>query len=325
MRADSVLDLKLTLAEKYGAEPDTPGMAAYAAATGRRQIPGISLGKTRKGRAKDGFRLLIVTTDDWDQTYEQAQDMIEVAGGEADHLYLFRPASPRITREWSQRTKRYDEIGQQVRPAGANWVGTGSIFVPAAEDPDIWCQLTNKHVSGFGAKRGDVMLQGTRKQGVHWGSSNLSVGAPGMYDSALSTISADKAYWWYSQALDENLVGMRAMRDSDIGFNDFRHTGQTRGTIEGGTCFAKDIDDLPIAFDQGVIYMSGMAAFRKAGSEAFSFPGHSGSAIKDPRDRKACCHLNSGGTDGSGEDVTFGIQDMPGSVVAAGGLARLVG
>ena len=303
--------------DAFAPEPVTPEARAFTEATGKRSIPGVSLGKTRE-RVGGPLRLAVFTSD-----YQLGAAIKAHAAGEAV-VYMTEVALPRVTANYTKKVHRTKFMGVQVMPDHMRWVGTGSIFVPLAEDPTKVGQVTNRHVTGFTMRRGDLMRQGGERYAWHVGHSNFSTSVPIQFDSAVNGLNEGVQFYpRWSDGLDANLAGIRRMRDSDLQ-QTFVHTGQTIGTRQG-RCIATDIDDHYINYgEMGVAQLTDHAAFVADDGRPFSVGGHSGSTIISVRDRMAVALLDSGGPGPGGLDITYASADLPGSIRAAGGIPELV-
>ncbi len=319
MRADSFEDARQTCYDKFAPAPASAAALAFAESTGKRSIPGVSIGKTRtkKGGA---FRLAVFTSD-----YVMGEKIKAHVAGEATVYERDGIAVPRITSQFSQKHHTTTFDGVQVGPKGKGWVGTGSVIVPMAEDPSAYMQLTNRHVSGFDMQRGDIMVQGGVDDGWHVGHSESPFTVPVPFDAAGHALRSGR--WFranWCEALDDTIAGYDVMRDADL-FARFVHTGQTWGSREWGECIATDIDDHYIGYTDGVGRLYNQCAFRSNNPDGrgHSTGGHSGSALKHHGSRLAKAHLNSGGR-ANGMDITYGSADLPGSIRVAGGIPELV-
>lgn len=302
--------------DAFAPEPTTPQARAYAASTGRRHIPGVSIGK---GRAKPegAFRLALFTED-----AALAEKISAKVAGEAD-VYLRGLAEPQVTANFTKRAHRVKFIGNQVMPDHQRWVGTGSLFVPMADDPTTPIQITNRHVTGFGMRRGDLMRQGGKRYAWHVAHSNFSTSVPIRHDCSGNALDAGLTYEpWKDRALDDDIAGIRAIRDSDLQ-REMVHTGQTIGSRKG-RCIATDLDIHYINYGaEGVAELLGHCAFVADDGKPFSVGGHSGATIVSVRDRMAVALLDSGGPSG-GQHITYADGDLPSAIRVAGGLPRLM-
>ncbi len=287
-----------------------PGVRAYSDG---RTLP-VALGV---GRAGSEFRLAIFSSDQI-----VADELVASAAGEAD-VYLIPWVSPRVTSSWTQQPHEIIGIGRQVGPVGLGWVGTGGIVVRSSEDDKVLLHVTNEHVVGERAPRGRVMHQGGRSYGVVWKTGGLSFDVSNRYD--VGTVAIDRTRRinaTYEQGLDDNLLGIRRMTPDDVGRR-FTNTGQTRGTMFG-SCIAVDVRDLAVGYNGGAARFTDQAAFVGEDGKPFSVGGHSGSTIACVNDKHAVALLFAGGRDGQGRDVTFANADIPGAIVAGGGIPKLL-
>lgn len=309
MRSESVDALIAELSEEHGETFAAP----FAEAVGGLPVTPAALGKGRQGHE---FRLAVFTANE-----AFAEVVVARAAGEAD-VYIVPVVKPLVTSSWTKQPRDPLIIGQQIGPRGAPWVGTGGIYVRAAENPDVILQVTNEHVSGEAAQRGRPMNQGGREYGVVWKVGGLQFSVPQKYDVA--TVAVRKGMTinpTYDQGFDANIVRIRRMDDTDINRR-FANTGQTRGTMFG-RCIAVNVTGLRVGYDGGVGTFTDQAAFMGEDGKPFSVGGHSGSTIVC-EDNTAVALLFSGGPDSQNRDVTFANSDLPGAIMAAGGVPQLI-
>ena len=309
MLLDSVRSLIDEISDDVGT---VPWMEVHTASTGDRALP-AALGI---GKKDSEFRLAVFGEDPAVVAAIAAR-----ANGEADE-YVIPMLQPRVTSGWTQQPRDPLVIGQQVGPVGLGWVGTGGLYVRAAEDPTVILQITNEHVTGEHAPRGRVMHQGGRNYGVVWKVGGLSFAASQKYDVGSVAVDRGRAINpLFDHGIDDNLVGIRRMAPDDIG-RQFANTGQTRGTMFG-SCLAVDVRDVRVGYDGGVGRFHDQAVFVGRDGQPFSVPGHSGSTIVCVSDKHGCALLFAGVRDALGRDLTFANADLPGAVVAAGGTPQL--
>lgn len=315
MRSAQVDELKLELFDRLGVL--TAGaVSAQAFATGRWPIPGVALGKTKKGRS---FQLAVVASQGHDPKH--LQKIRRAAAGELEVVKL-GVCEPRITSNWSKQPHDPGEIGQQVGPLGQPWVGTGSMFMRAAAGRRQILQLTNEHVVGLGAPKGRMMHQGGRQHGPVYATGGIDLRAMNPVDcGSIAMLDGYDFFPAWDHGLKGEIRSVRSPNEDDLGQR-ATETGQTEGTLYG-TLWAIDLDNQPVAFDRGIGYFENMTVWVGEDGRPFSVPGHSGAVIIMLHDRAAVAHLNAGGRDSSGVDRTLAL-DLPASMMAAGGLPEVL-
>lgn len=305
MRADSITQAKADIAAAVQSR-SVPAPGATAQAAG----PVVSVGLTGDGSGPESFKAAIFA-----DSKEAAHAASEAVRGEATVIIMPKMATPRITREWSQKTNRPLEIGQQIRPNHANWVGTGGLFTKGG------FQVSNEHVAGMGRAPGHIMRQGSTRYGTVHRVGGVNPAVRNHFDVSLTWIDAHlEARLRWDWGLRDNVRGIRSARPEDIG-HPATNTGQTIGT-QHGECFAIGVDNVPVGYTEFVAWFDGLTVYRKAGGGEFSTGGHSGSAIHMLSDSMCTDLLFAGGPDASGEDMTFAC-DMAGAIRHAGGVAEL--
>lgn len=311
-----VQECKLEVMEELG-RVETASASARFEVTGKKPVPGLSLGVGRTGKA---FELVIVARGGTEP--EVLERATKLAAGEARVVELWEAPEPRITSAWSKKPKKVGEIGQQAGPDDAAWVGTGSLFGRLA-GTGLYAQLTNRHVVGLLARIGRRMHQGRKPLGAFAaGSTNVPESHGNLADSA--SIALDDGYEFYPRwdhGLKGNIVKVREPNEEDL-LAPFSNTGQTVGT-RYGYCTALDLDDFPVGYDEGLVYYDNVAMLDNAGGKAFSQPGHSGAACVSLRDAAAPLHLYAGVLDSQGVDRTFAL-DMVAAMMAAGMVPELL-
>jgi len=276
----------------------------------------MACGVGRNGTGPSSFRLAIFGSDP-----VVAEALARKAHGEAD-VYLIDRVEPRVTSAWVQQPHEIIGIARQIGPVGAGYVGTGGEIVRASEDPNLWLQITNRHVGGLESVRGRIMHQGGRTYGVFWTGPRISFTSSQPFDGCSIAVDPSREInTLYEQGIDNNLRGFRRMTTEDVGRR-FTNTGQTRGTMFG-RCIATDIRDLLVGYGEGTGRFHDQAAFVGEDGKPFSVGGHSGSLIVCMDDEQGCARLFAGGPDSQGRDVTFGNANLPGLIEACGGIPLL--
>lgn len=311
-----VQECKLEVMEELG-RVDSAEASARFEVTGKQVVPGLSLGVGRKG--PKAFELVVVTRGVTDPLL--LDRTIRLASGEARVVKLGAPPRPRITSAWSKKPKKVGEIGQQVGPDDAAWVGTGSLYGRMA-GTGLYAQLTNRHVVGLLSRAGRRMHQGRKPLGAFAvGSLNVPNSHGNLTDAA--SIALDDGYEFYPRwdhGLKGNLRKVRPPNEDDLG-SPFSNTGQTVGTRYGAPT-AGDLDDFPVGYDEGLVYYDNVWMLDNGFGKAFSAPGHSGAACVSLQDAAAVLHLYAGGP-ADGIDRTFAL-DMVASMMAAGMVPELL-
>lgn len=314
MRSNSVDDLKATCRARFGAVATNERVSAYAQGVGPLPIPGIALGKTKRGRS---YALAVFAQPG-------AQDLdkiVRMAAGEAV-VHTMAPAVPRVTREWTRKRHEVIHSGVQIRLKGAPFVGTSGIIVRAAANPNVYLAITDRHVTGTRSRRGDVMTQGGRDIAVVYGTAGPDFDVPQPFDAAsLALFSGTKMWPSFEHGIDEDVRSIRSATADDIG-RPFCNTGQTEGTLTG-VLIAIEIDGQPVAYDEGIAYLENQHAYSKPGGGNFSVAGHSGATTVCMDDFAAVGKAVAGGPNGNGDDITF-ADDLPGAIMATGGIAEVI-
>lgn len=262
----------------------------------------VSVGVTRRGTDEEAFKAAIFASSP-----ELGRLALEAVNGEGE-VHIVPHVTTRVTRDWVQRERRPLEIGQQIRPEGANWVGTGSLFIRSG-------QTTNRHVAGMNARLGDVMLQGNKRYGEVSGLGPISFTQRNRYDVAIVRVDEDiEARLRWDWGLLGDVRYIRTATPDDIG-REAVNTGQTIGT-QRGYLYATGVDNVPVGYDEGVAWYDDLLVFMRDGGP-FSVGGHSGSAIHMVHDSACVALLFAGGPDSSGRDLTYAC-DMAGAIRHAG-------
>lgn len=294
-----------------------PGVAAaYSATT---PIDGLALGLARHSTDDDGWHVLALAYTD--QGNEAARSIV----GDVRVVHAKIPEA-RITRTWAQQFRAQPEIGQQLRPRGKGWVGTGGIFVRDVQGRIS--QVTNRHVVGMDAQIGDAIDQGNQPYGVVWSDVPVRVRADNDFDVALARVVDRREGLLVDadHALDGPIESIRDYGPDDVG-KPCGNTGQTEGT-RFGLCYAVGIDGQPVAYEGGVARFRNVALFAaRAGMPAFSVPGHSGATIVRTDTREAIALLFAGGAMSLGpgwdDDATIACP-LASAIRAAGGVPEVV-
>lgn len=286
---------------------------AFAEAIGQPPPPLVSAGVCRAGK-KFGLMAFAMTPEQAHYAKSRAPKGIPF------EVRVMPGIHARITREFAQQKQRPLIIGQQIRPHGAPWVGTGGLYVPSA-DRRACLQVTNSHVVGLRAQAGTPMTQGGEVYGYVYRNNGIVIGGVQEVDVAsVAVIQGLEGYFDWESGIDDVLAGIESVTPDDLD-QGFTNTGQTRGTMFGN-CIAIEIDGQPIGYDEGHAWLNNLSAYAKPGVGEFSVAGHSGSTIVRVSDRKAKSLLFAGGPDSNGDDITFGC-DLPKAILAAGGLVEV--
>lgn len=267
----------------------TEGVSAF----NEREAPrvGLALGSARIGPGETDWRLFVAVQSPSAEV--AAQRAVAAAEGHAI-VVEFGTVEARISRTWAQQRRDPLEMGQQIKPAGAPWVGTGSLFVG-----DF--QITNEHVTGFGAD-GTPMEQGGEVYGVVDRTGRLGGGINHYDVAAVRLTGKRKRLSRWSHGLDAEIVGIADVGPADVGrvhVKSGRTTGSTRGT-----CEVVGMRGFQVAYDHATLRFDGIAGF-VSDAGPFSQPGDSGSTIVRADTRVANALLFAGGPGSDGRDWTF--------------------
>lgn len=260
---------------------------------------GLALGSTKIGPEDTDWRVLVAVQR------KEAEDAAERAVTAADgHAIVVElpVVRPQVTREWAQQRRDPLEIGQQIKPRGKPWVGTGGVF---SREGDALFQITNEHVVGVGAQSGTAMEQG----GDVYATVAMTGGiGPSInrYDVAAIQLVAQsrRILPRFAHGLNAELLGIRDVGPGDVGKMHVK-TGRATGTTKF-PCIAVGINGLEVAYDHGVARFDGIAAFAApVGQPPASQAGDSGSAVACVEDRMADALLFAGGPASDGRDWFF--------------------
>ncbi len=296
-------------------EPKTDAAKAFSESTEDAPIPGAAVGYTKKGKS---FRLFVLARD-----LKQADTIKSYAPKETDIVYTPKVPKARATAQFFQRTQKVLVSGSQISPLGMPWVGTGSLPVPSAEDPNVLLWMTNNHVAAGVNKLlpGHVINQGNKAIGSLYRYVPISFTATNMTDAASIKLRNVDVLTRWSHVFDSDIKGIRSTQPEDMN-QEVGNDGRTIGS-QKGEYIAMGVKGQPVAYDNGIAYFNNVTVATKPGGGDFSQGGHSGASMIAGRDLHATNLLFAGGPDHTGRDLTFGV-DMPYAIRSCGGLVKLV-
>ena len=271
--------------------------------------PRVAVGLTKPRHGPDGFAAAIFSSSE-----EAARIAADAVKGEVVVSVSSKMPTPRVTRQWTQSIRRPLEDGQQIRPKGAPWVGTGGLFT-------VDGQVTNRHVVGMSAQPGVRMVQGPSGYANANKIGHVDPRATNLFDVAICEVDADlEARLRWNWGLMGEVRGL-AQATIDHLNETVCNTGQTIGT-QYGTLFAIGVDDQWVGYDEFTLTYNNLLVCRGMNAQPFSVPGHSGASIHLLDAMLCIALLFAGGEDDRGIDNTFAC-DMIGAIRHAGGRPEL--
>lgn len=312
MRADSIQQAKQDI---WAAVEQRSGVSAFKAGS-----PAISVGLTHpQAQAHSSASTRLNMSSYKALILAESADAARIAEDAIGHtecevVIMPEMAKARVTKEWVQATRDPLEIGQQIRPSRANWVGTGGIFIKGG------FQVSNRHVGGMSSRIGREIRQGSRRMGQIHALGEIDP-QDAKHDVMLTKVDEglDARLRW-SWGLLSNVAGIRSVSHEEIG-DPATVTGQTDGT-QHGILWGTGLENLPVGYDDFTGWYSGLNVWLDPKGGSFSLPGYSGSSIMMPSDNHCTDLLFAGGPDAQGRDLTFS-SDMRGAIEWAGGEAVL--